>query len=592
MIFRDLPVKWKLMVLITATSVFVLLTSIAASLLYDRNKFRQSLVSELSVLSQTISADLRAAIVFGYSVQAGATLKKLGTRPTISAACVYAQGQVLFAQYSSGQANSTCPQSPGGISHNFTAEYLDHISEIVDVNGVEPIGILLLRSNFTALHERFIADIYFFMSILVLSSTLAFFLAAKLHRVISDPIRALADTAAQVAREADYSVRSERKSNDEVGNLVTAFNDMMSEIERRDAELAARSEELRKSHKQLEEYSSTLEGQVDRSRETLDYLRDELKKEHNFEEIIGDSPLLHKVLNDLARVAVTDTTILIQGETGTGKELLACAVHNFSERNQQPLIKVNCAALPRELIESELFGHEKGAFTGATEQRKGRFELADNGSIFLDEISELSQEAQAKLLRVLQEREFHRVGGTQSVKVDVRVIAATNKDLQAQVSSGVFRDDLFYRLNVFTATVPPLRERPEDIPLLARHFTKKIAAHLGKDLRGISPPTLAELQQYSWPGNVRELENVIERSTILSNGPYVEIDGPLQKPGSELTSRHTLEEMERHYISDVLEEAGWTVEGPRGAATVLGLKPSTLRSRLQKLGIKIKRDLH
>ncbi len=347
--------------------------------------------------------------------------------------------------------------------------------------------------------------------------------------------------------------------------------------------------DLQQARRELAEQNARLREEIDahnRARQTIEYLREEIQTDHDFEEIIGDSPPLMDVLDKIARVATTDTTVLIQGETGTGKELMARAIHARSERSRQPLVKVNCAALPKELIESELFGHEKGAFTGATQPRKGRFELADKGTIFLDEVSELSPEAQAKLLRVLQEQEFERVGGEKSVKVDVRVIAATNKDLAATVDFGHFREDLFYRLNVFLIEVPPLRERRADIPLLAAHFLRKFSALQGRDFTEISPEASAEFQRYSWPGNVRELANVIERSVILSNGPVLQVDGSLGAGAHPADSGGTLEELERRYIKQVLSDVNWVIEGSGGAAAVLGLKPSTLRNRMTKLDIE------
>jgi PAS domain S-box-containing protein len=325
------------------------------------------------------------------------------------------------------------------------------------------------------------------------------------------------------------------------------------------------------------------------------YLQDQLEGGDNFESIIGNTAAMQGVFEHIQKVAGSDTTVLVLGETGTGKELLARAVHNLSTRKDKLLVKMNCAALPSELIESELFGHEKGAFTGATAQRKGRFELADGGTLFLDEVGELSATAQAKLLRVLQEQEFERVGGSRPIKVDVRVIAATNRDLAAMVKRGEFRADLYYRLNVFPLRIPPLRERHEDIPVLARHFLRQLARKLGKPLADIAPRSLTRLQIYPWPGNVRELQNVIERAAVLAGGPLVDIDDALEMrfdlPADGEASQSaglngTLEEVERSYITQVLETTRWTIEGDQGAAAILALHPSTLRSRMQKLGIK------
>jgi transcriptional regulator with GAF, ATPase, and Fis domain len=270
---------------------------------------------------------------------------------------------------------------------------------------------------------------------------------------------------------------------------------------------------------------------------------------------------------------------------------VARAIHDASARRERPLVKLNCAALPRELVESELFGHEKGAFTGALQQRRGRFELADGGTLFLDEVGELPLDTQAKLLRVLQEREFERVGGTRSLKVDVRVIAATNRDLQSQVAAGRFRSDLYYRLNVFPITVPPLRERRSDIPRLVQHFAAKAARKLGRALEGVSPSFIERASAYDWPGNIRELENVVERSMIMLRGALLDgsdllAPAPAAAKATVLSSNGTLEEIERAHIRRVLEDTRWQIEGDRGAARILGLNSSTLRGRLRKLGIR------
>jgi transcriptional regulator with GAF, ATPase, and Fis domain len=318
------------------------------------------------------------------------------------------------------------------------------------------------------------------------------------------------------------------------------------------------------------------------------YLQEEIKSVHNFDELIGRSPALLAVLDKVGRVASTDATVLISGETGTGKELIARAVHSNSKRRDKPLIKINCAALPAGLVESELFGHEKGAFTGALSRRTGRFELADGGTIFLDEIGELSTETQAKLLRVLQEHEFDRVGGTSPTKVDVRVIAATNRDLLKSVREKAFREDLYYRLSIFPIQLPPLRERREDIPLIAKYLLETFAARIGRRFDGIDAATLGRLMAYPWPGNVRELQNVIERAVILATTPLLEVDPEVFGPsGADPASKSsaTLDDVLRDHILDVLGETNWVIEGPRGAAAVLGLHPNTLRSRLKKLGL-------
>ncbi len=311
--------------------------------------------------------------------------------------------------------------------------------------------------------------------------------------------------------------------------------------------------------------------------------------------LIGESAPMQAVTRAIAAISPADTTVLIYGETGVGKELVAHAIHRQSRRAERLLVKVNCAALPAELIESELFGHEKGAFTGATSQRKGRFELADKGTLFLDEVGELTPAAQAKLLRVLQEQEFERVGGAETVRVDVRVVTATNRSLAEQVAQGSFRADLYYRLNVFPITVPPLRARGEDVVLLAQHFLQHVGRKLGKSFHGIAPSALNRLVAYAWPGNVRELQNIIERAAILSNGPQLEI--PELLGGTELaiasqpepittpSADSALASFERSHIKRVLEECRWVIEGAAGAAQRLQLEPSTLRYRMRKLGL-------
>jgi len=323
------------------------------------------------------------------------------------------------------------------------------------------------------------------------------------------------------------------------------------------------------------------------------YLQEEIKTEHNFEEIVGQGAAMRKVLKAVETAAPTDVSVLISGETGTGKELVARAIHNLSRRKDKALVKVNCAALPAGLIESELFGHEKGAFTGALSRKPGRFELADGGTIFLDEIGDLPLELQAKLLRVLQEGEFERVGGAQTLRADVRVIAATNRDLEQAVREGKFRQDLFYRLNVFPVHLPPLRERKEDIPLLVRHFVLKHSVRLGKKIEAIPQRTMDALRAYPWPGNVREMENVIERAVILSQGPRLDFGDWLPRPGVAPSGARirTLEEVEREHILEALEQTGWRVSGERGAARLLGLKRTTLESRMKRLGIRKNPDI-
>jgi len=341
------------------------------------------------------------------------------------------------------------------------------------------------------------------------------------------------------------------------------------------------------------------------------YLQEEIKSVHNFEEIVGQSPALLDALEKVNRVAKTDATVLITGETGTGKELIARAIHSASQRREKPLIKLNCAALPAGLVESELFGHEKGAFSGAIGRRVGRFELAHGGTIFLDEVGEVPLDVQVKLLRVLQEREFERVGGANPIKVDVRVIAATNRDLVKSIREGKLREDLYYRLNVFPIPLPPLRDRVGDVPRLVHVLVARFAARVGVRIDSVGKATMERLRRYSWPGNVRELENVLERAIILSNGPTLEIDpevfsstaatrsadaGPLSVSSAETTRQAaagagrtsplgSLESKMRKHIVAALEQSNWVIDGPRGAAKILDLHPNTLRSRMKKLGI-------
>jgi formate hydrogenlyase transcriptional activator len=323
------------------------------------------------------------------------------------------------------------------------------------------------------------------------------------------------------------------------------------------------------------------------SKEKL-YLEEEIRTEYNFEEIIGESPTLKKVLKQLEIVAPTDSTVLILGETGTGKELLARAIHNLSGRRERTFVKMNCAAIPTGLLESELFGHERGAFTGAIATKVGRFELADGGTLFLDEVGDIPLELQSKLLRVLQEQEFERLGSTKTLKMNVRVVAATNQDLADMVEKKEFRNDLYYRLNVFPLMTPPLRERREDIPVLVRYFAQKFARQLNRPVERIPADTMDALTAYAWPGNIRELENLIERAVILSSG--LDLVVPLSELKASHTPNHTaqvstLESAEREHIVRALNATNWVIGGPAGAAAKLGMKRTTLQSKMQKLGV-------
>jgi formate hydrogenlyase transcriptional activator len=316
------------------------------------------------------------------------------------------------------------------------------------------------------------------------------------------------------------------------------------------------------------------------------YLEDEIRTEMNFDEIVGDGAALRAVLKQAETVAPTDSTVLITGETGTGKELIARAIHNLSPRRERTFVKVNCAAIPTGLLESELFGHERGAFTGAIAQRIGRFELANGGTIFLDEIGDIPLELQPKLLRVLQEQEFERLGSTQTMRVDVRLVAATNRDLSQMVAARTFRSDLYYRLRVFPLQMPPLRERQEDIPALVRYFVEKHARRMNRAVETIPAETLDLLVQYPWPGNIRELENLIERAMIVSPGPVLRVPVSELKPPSEpIAENLTLRAAERDHILRALEATNWVLAGPRGAAARLGMKRTTLQSKMRKLGV-------
>jgi formate hydrogenlyase transcriptional activator len=360
------------------------------------------------------------------------------------------------------------------------------------------------------------------------------------------------------------------------------YENMKSEVLRRGAAERA----LRDALTELETLKNRLEA------ENV-YLQEEIETQHNFNEIVGNSPALLHVLRKVERVAPTESAVLILGETGSGKELFARAIHSRSKRRHRPLVKVNCGAIAPGLVESELFGHVKGAFTGAIDKRVGRFELANGGTIFLDEIGELPLDAQVKLLRVLQEQEFEPVGSSRTVRVSVRIIAASNRNLDQAVQEGKFRADLLYRLNVFPIEIPPLRSRSTDIPLLTGFFLSRIARTIGKPVHAVNGRSMTQMLDYSWPGNVRELQNVLERSAILAEGPILDLAGEFrdQRSTEELVGAITftpgpLDSVQREHILSVLRSTAGVVEGPRGAATILGMHPNTLRSRMKKLGIR------
>jgi len=370
--------------------------------------------------------------------------------------------------------------------------------------------------------------------------------------------------------------RAEVTFNDN-GEAVRMIGTVQDITEQKEAE-----EALKKALTEVEKLKSKLQ-------EENIYLQEEIKTEHNFDDIISRNKDLTNILRKVEQVASTTASVLILGETGTGKELIARAIHNISGRRDRTLVKVNCAALPANLIESELFGHEKGAFTGALARKIGRFELADNGTIFLDEIGDLPLDLQSKLLRVLQEGEFERLGNPATIMVDVRVIAATNRDLEEEIKKNTFRQDLYYRLNVFPIKIPPLRERKDDIPLLVKYFTKKYSDLQHKKIETIPSKIMENLQDYDWPGNIRELENIIERAVILSDDtlrldeiPRSSVDYDEEKQADS----DDLKQTEKNHIIKILKDCNWIVEGPRGAAIRLGLPAGTLRDRMRKLGIK------
>jgi len=360
-------------------------------------------------------------------------------------------------------------------------------------------------------------------------------------------------------------------------------------IEKRKKELEERVEERTKAANDLSKALVEVDDLKNRLEEENTYLKQEINLDHSFDDFICKSEELKKVLSKVEQVSSTDASVLILGESGTGKELIARSIHNLSSRRERPLVKVNCAALPDNLIESELFGHEKGSFTGAYAQKRGRFELADGGTIFLDEIGELPLSLQSKLLRVLQESEFERVGGIKTLKVDVRVIAATNRDLSAEIITGKFREDLFYRLNVFPLLIPPLRSRKDDIPVLVNYFVQKFCTKVGKKIDKIPISVINKFKEYHWPGNVRELENVIERAIIISPDETLIIEDVFSQANNNLSGDKllsSLDENEKEHILRALEISNWKVSGENGAAKILQIKAPTLVSRMKKLGIE------
>jgi formate hydrogenlyase transcriptional activator len=376
----------------------------------------------------------------------------------------------------------------------------------------------------------------------------------------------------------NYNRELEQKVQERTGELLRTNQQLTQEIEVR-----------KKTEQSLQDTYAEIKQLKDRLQAENIYLQQEVARQYNFGEIVGQSRVLSQVFLLVEQVAPMNATVLLIGETGTGKGVVARAIHSRSDRKDRPMITVNCASLPANLIESELFGRERGAFTGAHVRQIGRFELADGGTIFLDEIGEMPLELQSKLLRVIQDGEFERLGSPRTIKTDVRIIAASNRNLKEEIKNGTFREDLFYRLNVFPITIPPLRLRKEDVPLLVNHFVAKFNKKIGKKIETVSKNTLNALQEYSWPGNVRELESVIERAVITSQGAelcvldrfdtFQAAEEPAQQDGKALA------EMEHDYILQVLQKTGWRINGKNGAALLLGLNPSTLRFRMQKYGI-------
>jgi len=377
-----------------------------------------------------------------------------------------------------------------------------------------------------------------------------------------------------------------KKSHD---NLELIVHERTGELTRANEQLVQKIDEHKRAEESLQGAYAEIARLKDRLQAENSYLQKEVARQHNFGEIVGQSSVLSQIFLRVKQVAPMDATVLLLGETGTGKGVVARAIHSLSARKDRPLITVNCTSLPANLIESELFGRERGAYTGANARQLGRFELADGGTIFLDEIGEMPLELQCKLLRVIQDGEFERLGNPRTIKVDVRIIAATNRNLEEAIRNGRFREDLFYRLHVFPISIPPLRQRREDIPLLVDHFLAKFNKKTGKKIETVSKETLNALEQYHWPGNVRELETVIERAVITSQGTALQVldrfdtfRETVEPTGQEVK---VLAELEQNHILQVLQQTGWRINGTKGAAVILGLNPSTLRARIRKYGI-------
>jgi len=438
-----------------------------------------------------------------------------------------------------------------------------HREAILQNQGLQKCEIDLKRKDGTTLHAQ-------------LQSIMAGNIDDKIDYIHTTIIDASDRRRAEDALQKAYG-ELEQRVKKRTQELVKANAQLLSEVEERKATEAS----LRSANAEIKLLSGRLQA------ENI-HLQQEISREYDFGEIIGQSDAISYVFFRVEQVAPQDATVLLLGETGTGKGLIARAIHSRSARKERPMITVNCTALPANLIESELFGREKGAFTGANARQMGRFELADGGTIFLDEIGEMPQELQCKLLRVIQDGEFERLGSPRTLKVDVRIIAASNRNLEEEISAGRFREDLFYRLSVFPITIPPLRRRKDDIPLLIQYFVAKYNKKIGKKIDTVSKETLNALQEYQWPGNVRELENVIERAVITSQGPALQVldrFDTFRDPGGGHDVQ-SLADLERDHILQVLQKTGWRVEGEKGAAIILGLNPSTLRARMRKYGLR------
>ena len=390
----------------------------------------------------------------------------------------------------------------------------------------------------------------------------------------------------------DVTVRKqlEEKLQDAHDHLDAMVQERTAELTTANVRLSREIDERKAAEETLQGAFAEIKQLKDRLQAENIYLQQDVAREYNFGDIIGQSTAISYVFFRIEQVAPQDATVLLLGETGTGKGMVARAIHGRSSRKDRPMITVNCTALPANLIESELFGREKGAFTGADTRQIGRFELADGGTIFLDEIGAMPKELQCKLLRVIQEGEFERLGSPRTIKVNVRIIAASNRNLEEEIRAGRFREDLFYRLNVFPITIPPLRQRKEDIPLLVNYFVAKFNKKIGKRIESVSNETLSALREYHWPGNVRELESVIERAVITSQGTVLQVMDrfdTFQQPGDPAgTDIKALDDLEREHILQALLKTGWRIEGEKGAALLLGLNPSTLRARMRKYGIR------